>query len=62
MDVHDVVDSTATIPELEDPALEARVTALHAALDGLAAQLTATPAPIDGASARHALRELVGIL
>lgn len=62
MDVHDIVDSTATIPELEDPALEARVTALHAALDGLAAQLTAAPAPIDGASARNALRELVGIL
>lgn len=61
MDVNDIVASTATIAELEDPALEARVTALHAALDGLAAQLTATPAPIDGTSARHALRELVGI-
>ncbi|EYT61992.1 TetR family transcriptional regulator [Dietzia sp. UCD-THP] len=61
-DGHRVVASTATIPELSDPALEARVTALHAALDGLAAQLTATPAPIDAASARRALRELVGVL
>lgn len=62
IDVPSIVQSTATLAELENPALESKVAALHAALDGLAAQLTATPAPIDATTARNALRELVQIL
>ena len=62
IDVPSIAQSTATLAELDNPALESRVTALHAALDGLAAQLAATPAPIDETTARSALRELVQIL
>lgn len=62
IDVAGIVASTDRLQPLDDPALEARVVALHAALDGLAAQLTATPAPVDQPTARTALRELVTIL